>query len=60
MKILISNDDGYEAPGILALFNSLKDIAEVFVIAPAENMSGSGSSLTANHPIQISEKENGF
>ena len=60
MKILISNDDGYEAPGIIALFNSLKDIAEIFVIAPAENMSGAGSSLTANQPIQISEKENGF
>ena len=53
MKILISNDDGYDAPGIIALSNSLNDIAEIFVIAPAENMSGAGSSLTANSPIKI-------
>ena len=60
MKILISNDDGYDAPGIIALSNSLNDIAEIFVIAPAENMSGAGSSLTANRPIKILEKDNGF
>ena len=34
MKILISNDDGYQAPGIVALHAALKDIAEVEVIAP--------------------------
>ena len=33
MKILISNDDGYLAPGIVALYDALKDVAEVEVIA---------------------------
>ena len=34
MKILISNDDGYQAPGIIALYEALKDVAQVEVIAP--------------------------
>jgi 5'-nucleotidase len=32
MRILISNDDGYQAPGIIALFNAMKEIAEVEVV----------------------------
>lgn len=60
MKILISNDDGVEAPGILSLYSSLKEIAEVCVIAPSENMSGAGSSLTANKPIKVVKNEKGF
>ena len=34
MKILISNDDGYQAAGIVALYEALKDIADVEVVAP--------------------------
>ena len=46
MKILLTNDDGFEAPGILQLFESLKTKYEVFFLAPKENMSGKGSAIT--------------
>jgi 5'/3'-nucleotidase SurE len=46
MKILLTNDDGFEAPGILQLYKSLKDKYEVFFLAPKENMSGKGSAIT--------------
>ena len=46
MKILLTNDDGFEAPGILQLYESLKDKYEVFFLAPKENMSGKGSAIT--------------
>ena len=39
MKILISNDDGYQATGIVALYEALKDIADVEVVAPEQNNS---------------------
>jgi len=56
MKILISNDDGYKAEGILQLAKSLNDIAEVIVVAPSENKSAASSSLTIGKslkPIRI-------
>ena len=46
MKILLTNDDGFEAPGIVQLYESLKDKYEVFFLAPKENMSGKGSAIT--------------
>ena len=39
MKILICNDDGYQASGIVALYEALKDVAEVEVVAPEHNNS---------------------
>ena len=39
MKILISNDDGYQASGIVALYEALKDVADVEVMAPEQNNS---------------------
>ena len=56
MRILISNDDGYLADGIIQLAKSLGEIAEVIVVAPSENKSAASSSLTlgkALKPIQI-------
>jgi len=56
MRILISNDDGYKADGIIQLAKSLSAIAEVIVVAPSENKSAASSSLTigkALKPIQI-------
>jgi len=47
MKILISNDDGYQAPGIVALYEALKDVAEVEVIAPEQNNSAKSNALTS-------------
>ena len=52
MRILISNDDGYKAEGILQLAKSLNDIAEVIVVAPSENRSAASSSLTIGKPLK--------
>jgi 5'-nucleotidase len=60
MKILISNDDGYQAPGIVALYEALKDIAEVEVIAPEQNNSAKSNALTLHSPLYVHKAANGF
>lgn len=60
MKILVSNDDGYLAPGIIALANALSAIAEIMVVAPDSNRSGSSNSLTLDRPLTVHQAENGF
>jgi 5'-nucleotidase len=60
MKILISNDDGYLAPGLKALVEALKPIAEIVVVAPDSNRSGSSNSLTLNRPLSAYQADNGF
>ena len=60
MRILISNDDGYQAPGILALAQELALVAEISVVAPDRNRSGASNSLTLEHPIRATLGENGF
>jgi 5'-nucleotidase len=52
MRILISNDDGYKADGIIQLAKSLGEIAEVIVVAPSENKSAASSSLTIGKPLK--------
>ena len=53
MKILISNDDGVAAPGIIALNEALSKFADTTVVAPDRNRSGASSSLTLENPIRI-------
>ena len=60
MKILVSNDDGYLAPGLAALAAELKSLAEVTVVAPDRNRSGASNSLTLERPIRAVTAENGF
>lgn len=60
MKILLSNDDGVYAPGLKALYESLKTIATVKVIAPARDRSAASKSLTLNKPIYSMVLDNGF
>jgi 5'-nucleotidase len=60
MRILISNDDGYLAPGIIALAKALAPIAEIVVVAPDSNRSGSSNSLTLDRPLSVYRAENGF
>ncbi|WP_034297668.1 5'/3'-nucleotidase SurE [Herbaspirillum sp. RV1423] len=60
MKILISNDDGYLAPGIIALADALSVIAEITVVAPDSNRSGSSNSLTLDRPLWVERAGNGF
>jgi 5'-nucleotidase len=60
MKILISNDDGYQAPGIVALYEALKDVAEVEVVAPEQNNSAKSNALTLHSPLYVKPASNGF
>ncbi len=59
MHILISNDDGYQAPGIRALADILASIATVTVVAPDRDRSGASNSLTLDSPIRAREMEDG-
>lgn len=60
MRILISNDDGYFAPGIAALAKALADVAEVTVVAPERDRSGASNSLTLDRPLSVRRAGNGF
>lgn len=61
MNILVSNDDGYQAPGIRCLVNKLRELGhEVTVVAPDRNRSGASNSLTLDRPIRAKTAENGF
>ncbi len=60
MKILISNDDGYQAPGIVALYEALKTVAEVEVVAPEQNNSAKSNSLTLNSPLYVQQAASAF
>jgi 5'-nucleotidase len=60
MKILLSNDDGYQAPGLVALAATLETVADIRVVAPDRNRSGASNSLTLENPIRAYETENGF
>ena len=53
MRILLSNDDGYFAPGIQALFQALEGMGEIVVVAPEQNRSGASNSLTLDQPLEI-------
>ena len=52
MRILLSNDDGYEAPGIRALADALQPLADINVVAPDRDRSGASNSLTLDSPIR--------
>ena len=60
MKILICNDDGYQAPGIVALYEALKDLGDVAVVAPEVNNSAKANALTLHSPMYVHEAANGF
>ncbi len=59
-KILISNDDGYQAEGIAVLASHLSEVADVTVVAPERDRSGASNSLTLDSPIRAHSMENGF
>lgn len=60
MRILISNDDGFRAPGLAALARALEPLGECAVVAPDRNRSGSSSSLTLDRPLHTHSQGNGF
>ena len=55
MKILVTNDDGCDAPGIQALAHALQALGEVHVVAPEKNCSGASSSLTLSGKLRVRE-----
>jgi 5'-nucleotidase len=60
MRILISNDDGYFAPGIEHLASALREHAEITVVAPERDRSGASNSLTLDRPLYVRRAPNGF
>src|SRR5215213_9942221 len=52
-RILITNDDGVHSEGIAALEAAMNEIGEVYVVAPASEMSGASHSLTLERPLRI-------
>lgn len=60
MRILLSNDDGYFAPGLQALADALRELAEIVVVAPERNRSGASNSLTLDRPLSLKQANNGF
>ena len=53
MRLLVSNDDGYQADGIIALARALREVADVTVVAPERDRSGASNSLTLEYPIRV-------
>ncbi|AFT67075.1 MAG: 5'/3'-nucleotidase SurE [Cycloclasticus pugetii] len=60
MHILVSNDDGYLAPGLSALANKLSEVARVTVVAPDRNRSAASNSLTLDMPLRVQQMDNGY
>lgn len=60
MRILLSNDDGYFAPGIECLARSLDGLADITVVAPERDRSGASNSLTLDRPLSLRRTPNGF
>jgi 5'-nucleotidase len=60
MKILLSNDDGYQAPGLVALHEAIQDLAQVEVVAPEHNNSAKSNALTLYAPLSVRTANNGF
>ncbi|MEP7181047.1 MAG: 5'/3'-nucleotidase SurE [Betaproteobacteria bacterium] len=60
MRILLSNDDGYFAPGLERLAAALAARAEITVVAPERDRSGASNSLTLDRPLTVRRAPNGF
>lgn len=60
MNILLSNDDGYFAPGLAILAETLAQFATVTVVAPERDRSGASNSLTLDRPLILRQAANGF
>src|SRR5512138_1704966 len=60
MKILVSNDDGYFAPGITLLAEALRQLGDVTVVAPERDRSGASNSLTLDRPLVVRRAANGY
>jgi 5'-nucleotidase len=59
VRILLSNDDGYQAPGLRALAAALREVAQITVVAPDRDRSGASNSLTLDVPIRAQVMDDG-
>ena len=55
MKIILTNDDGINAPGLQALANCFQDIVQIVIVAPAQPQSGSAHRVTTRSPIRVNQ-----
>ncbi len=60
MRILLSNDDGYFAPGLACLAETLSALADITVVAPERDRSGASNSLTLDRPLSLRRAHSGF
>jgi 5'-nucleotidase len=60
MRILLSNDDGYFAPGLAVLAEALAPFADITVVAPERDRSGASNSLTLDRPLMLRQAPGGF
>ena len=60
MQILLSNDDGYLAPGLSVMAACLSKLGELDVVAPDRNRSAASNSLTLSRPLNVQQADNGF
>ena len=56
MKILVINDDGIESAGLWAAVRAVRRVGEVFVVAPGQQQSGVGASLTLHSPVKVTPR----
>jgi len=57
MHILVTNDDGVHAPGLLSLAQAMRSLGKITVLAPNRNWSASGHSKTLGRPLRVDETE---
>lgn len=57
LRILLTNDDGVQAPGLRVLAQALAELGDVTIIAPEHNWSASGHSKTMHKPLRVSETQ---
>ena len=60
MRILLTNDDGIDAPGLRALFELAQDIGDLTVVAPQDEHSACGHRITINKPLKVERRERGW
>ena len=60
MRILLSNDDGYFAPGLAVLADAVRQVAHIDVVAPERDRSGASNSLTLSRPLRLQRAANSF
>lgn len=60
LRVLLTNDDGINAPGLAALADAVSKVAKIIIVAPATEMSAVGHAITLSDPLRVSEvKRNG-